>query len=69
MKGAPQKAHHCQQALDRLRTAAPASRDADDDRHDAAAAATRGHDLQAVLWSDLAAFSSQAVSVWAKSQK
>jgi hypothetical protein len=52
--------HHGQQALDRLGTADPASRHADDDRHDAKAAATRGYDLQAVLRADVAAFSGEA---------
>ena len=58
--GLQEKAHHGQQALDRRGAADPASGNADDDGHDAEAAAAGGHDLQAILRSDVATFSGEA---------
>jgi hypothetical protein len=58
--GLQQKTHHGQEPLDRLGTADPAARDADDDGHDAEAAATRGDNLRAVLRPDVAALARQA---------
>ena len=67
--GPQQEAHHGQQALDRLGAADPAARNADDDGHDAEAAAAGGHDLEAVLWSDVAAFAGAREAGMGESQK
>ena len=58
--GLQKKAHHGQESLDRLGTADPAARDARDDRHHAEAGAAGGHDLRAVLGSEIAALTREA---------